>query len=79
MAVGERPYGVPQHEDEVGQGPHESPNGGRIVEARSAEQSVWIKKVTFGDLIINYDSPAKSMVSETVLARVEENILGASS
>ena len=31
MAVGERPYGVPQHEDEVERKLHESPNGGRAL------------------------------------------------
>ena len=43
---------APRHEGEVVRQRHESPNVGRIVRARSAEQSVNQQKTTFGVFII---------------------------
>ena len=56
LAVGETYWRRYTHEDEVGLKPHESSNVGRIVEVRSTEQSVLIKKAAFDKLIILFYS-----------------------
>ena len=52
LAGGLRAWDPPQHEEEVGQGPHGIRMLGRIVGARSAEQSV-ISLLTLTSYVLN--------------------------